>query len=76
MQKFSQLMFTSCGWFFSDISGIESRIVLEYAKRAVEIAEKISGLDFTSELLEGLGKAMSNIPEFGNGKMIYLSLGK
>ncbi|MCI0474018.1 MAG: DUF3536 domain-containing protein, partial [Ignavibacteria bacterium] len=76
LQKFSQLMFTSCGWFFSDISGIESRIVLEYAKRAVEIAEKISGLDFTTELLEGLEKAKSNIPESGNGKMIYLALGK
>jgi len=76
MQKFSQLMFTSCGWFFSDISGIESRIVLEYAKRAVEIAEKLSGLDFTTELLEVLEKAKSNISEIGNGKMIYLGLGK
>jgi alpha-amylase/alpha-mannosidase (GH57 family) len=76
MQKFSQLMFTSCGWFFSDISGIESRIVLEYAKRAVEIAENLSGLDFTTELLEGLEKAKSNIPESGNGKIIYNGLGK
>jgi alpha-amylase/alpha-mannosidase (GH57 family) len=76
MQKYSQLMFTSCGWFFSDISGIESRQVLEYAKRAVEIAEKLSGLDFTAELLEGLEKAKSNIPEYGNGEIIYSGLGK
>jgi hypothetical protein len=42
MQKFAMFMYTSCGWFFSDISGIESQKVLEYAKRAIEMVEKIS----------------------------------
>lgn len=75
MQKFSQLMFTSCGWFFADISGIESQKVLEYAKRAIEIAEHISGLDFTTEFLEELKKAKSNVKEFHDGKYIYMNLG-
>jgi alpha-amylase/alpha-mannosidase (GH57 family) len=76
MQKFALFMFTSCGWFFSDISGIESKIVLEYAKRAVEIAEKLSGLHFDEEFLEELDYAKSNVHEYGSGKDIYLNLGK
>jgi len=76
MQKFSMLMFTSCGWFFSDISGLESKKVLEYAKRAVEIARSVSGLDFDEEFLEILGFAKSNKPEFGTGRDIYMKLGK
>ncbi|MCE1165873.1 MAG: DUF3536 domain-containing protein [Bacteroidetes bacterium] len=75
MQKYAMLMFTSCGWFFSDIAGLESRKILEYAKRAVEIAEKISGLDFDEEFLEILSFAKSNKTEYGTGKDIYLRLG-
>ncbi len=75
MQKYSMLMFTSCGWFFSDIGGLESKKILEYAKRAVEIAEEISGLDFDEEFMEILSFAKSNKPEYGTGKDIYLKLG-
>lgn len=75
MQRYSMLMFTSCGWFFSEISGIESVKVLEYAKRAMELGERISGISLHDEFLDELEKAKSNIAEYKNGKEIYLNLG-
>jgi len=74
MEKYSMYMFTSCGWFFSDISGLEAKKVLEYAKRAIEIGESLSGLDLKNEFYEILGTAESNIPEFKNGKEIFIKL--
>jgi alpha-amylase/alpha-mannosidase (GH57 family) len=76
MQKYSMYMFTSCGWFFADISGLETKKILEYSKRAVEFGESLSGLDLKSGFLDELKKAHSNIPEFVNGKEIYLKLGE
>jgi hypothetical protein len=68
-------MFTSCGWFFSDISGIETQKILEYAKRAIEINEELTGdTVIEDEFLKKLKEAKSNRPEFGNGKEIYLKL--
>ena len=75
MQKFAMFMYTSCGWFFADISGIESLKVLEYAKRSIEIAERISGIPIHEEFLEELEKAKSNKPEYKNGKEIFMKLG-
>jgi alpha-amylase/alpha-mannosidase (GH57 family) len=73
MQKFAMFMFTSCGWFFSDISGIETVQILEYARRAIEITESISGnTNIEQEFLKILENAKSNKPEYGNGKQIYL----
>lgn len=55
MQKFAMLMFTSCGWFFSDISGIEAKQILRYAARAIELAKEVSGTDPGSEFKKRLG---------------------
>ena len=74
MQKYAMFMFTSCGWFFSDISGIESQKVLEYAKRAIEIGEKIHGASLHEEFLDEIEKAKSNKPEYINGKEIFLKI--
>lgn len=75
MQKFAMYMFTSCGWFFADISGLESKKILEYAKQSIEIGESLSGLDLHRDFLNELKTAQSNIPDFNNGKEIYLKLG-
>jgi alpha-amylase/alpha-mannosidase (GH57 family) len=71
MQRHSLLMYTSCGWFFADISGLESLQVIKYAARALQL-----GQDFTSEPLEApflkiLERAVSNVPNEGNGLTIY-----
>ena len=72
MQKYSMFMFTSCGWFFDDISGLESTKILEYAAMAIELGEKISGINLEFDFLEILNKAKCNLPSLGTGKDIYL----
>jgi alpha-amylase/alpha-mannosidase (GH57 family) len=69
MQHNALLMFTSCAWFFDDISGIEPTQVLKYAKRAMEIAKDLTGLDFHEEFLQKLEVSSSNFKE--NGATVY-----
>lgn len=73
MQKFSMQMFTSCGWFFSDISGIETIQILQYAARAIEIAKEVTGTDLEPEFLERLSSAESNLKKYKDGKELYLN---
>jgi alpha-amylase/alpha-mannosidase (GH57 family) len=71
MQRHAMLMFTSCGWFFDDLSGIETIQVIQYAGRAVQLAEIIAGEPIQEQFLERLGKAKSNVTEQGDGATIY-----
>ena len=72
MQRNAMLMYTSCGWFFNDISGIETLQILQYACRAIQLGESESEVRFEHQLLEDLAKAESNVPGQGTGKDIYL----
>jgi hypothetical protein len=76
MQKFAMFMFTSCGWFFSEISGIETVKILEYASCAIGLAKDITGINLEEEFLKRLSEAKSNIQNYGDGKNIYLDLVK
>ena len=71
IQRFSQLMYTSCGWFFADISGIETTQILKYAYRAMELASEFTNTNYERTFLSILQKAKSNIQEFGNGRDIF-----
>jgi alpha-amylase/alpha-mannosidase (GH57 family) len=71
MQRHALLMYTSCGWFFDDVSGIETVQVIQYAARALQLAEKLSGQRLEAEFLERLGAARSNLPDPGDGRRIY-----
>ncbi|MCX7626440.1 MAG: DUF3536 domain-containing protein [Candidatus Sumerlaeaceae bacterium] len=71
MQRHAQLMFTSCGWFFDDISGIETQQNLYYAARAMQLARKVVGVDLEPQFIKKLEPAKSNLPQFVNGAVIY-----
>ncbi|HEX7418952.1 MAG TPA: DUF3536 domain-containing protein [Thermoanaerobaculia bacterium] len=71
MQRNAMLMFTSCGWFFNDVSGIESTQVLHYAARVIQLAEKLSGRSLEPDFMERLQPAQSNLAELGTAKDIY-----
>ncbi|HVG25303.1 MAG TPA: DUF3536 domain-containing protein, partial [Thermoanaerobaculia bacterium] len=71
MQRNAMLMFTSCGWFFSDVSGIETVQILHYAGRVIQLAHHVSGQSLEEEFLERLGPASSNLPERGTARRIY-----
>jgi len=76
MQKNSMLMFTSCGWFFNDISRIEPRQNLSYAARVIETLNDFGFDTITGRFLNLLSKAESNYPSEGTGKDIFLSIQK
>ncbi len=71
MQRQALLMYTSCGWFFSEISGIETVQIMKYAARALQLAQVFSKQDYEKKFLEILSEAKSNIQEYGTGKDIY-----
>ncbi|WP_165224276.1 DUF3536 domain-containing protein [Aquisphaera insulae] len=70
MQQDAMLMFTSCGWFFDEISGLETVQCLNYAARAIGIARQFHR-DFEAPFVEGLAKAPSNIPRFRDGAGVW-----
>jgi alpha-amylase/alpha-mannosidase (GH57 family) len=71
MQRHALLMYTSCGWFFDEISGIETTQVMQYADRAMQLAREASGIDLEQGYVERLSSAKSNIADNGNGTDIY-----
>ncbi|HKP48247.1 MAG TPA: DUF3536 domain-containing protein [Pyrinomonadaceae bacterium] len=71
MQRHALLMYTSCGWFFNDISGIEPIQILKYACRAIEIMALLKLPSPRGRFLEILSEAHSNRRELGNGADIY-----
>jgi hypothetical protein len=72
MQRHAMLMYTSCGWFFDELSGLETVQVMHYAGRAIQLAREAAGADgLEAKFCELLRNAKSNLPEHGNGEEIY-----
>jgi len=71
MQRHAMLMYTSCGWFFDELSGIETVQVIQYAGRVVQIALELFGDHLEERFLERLASAKSNIPKHRDGAEIY-----
>ena len=71
MQRNAMLMFTSCGWFFNEVSGIETVQVLTYAARVIQLAERVSGRSLELDFLQRLSSARSNVPRHGDARQIY-----
>ena len=78
MQRHTQLMYTSCGWFFDDISGIETVQIIAYAARVIQLAQELfledsAGLELA--FLDKIAQAKSNVPSAGDGAKIYTQQG-
>lgn len=71
MERNSLLMFTSCGWFFDEISRIEPVQIMRYAARAIELAKLLFDVDLEPPFLKLLAEAPSNVPELQDGAKIY-----
>jgi hypothetical protein len=71
MQRHLLLMYTSCGWFFDDISGPEPLQNLLYAARAMQLAQTALGVDVEPAFLDVLATAESNLADVGNGRKLY-----
>ncbi len=71
LQRHAMLMFTSCGWFFDELSGIETVQVIQYAARALQLGEQLFGGGLEEGFTARLELARSNLPEHSDGKTIY-----
>jgi alpha-amylase/alpha-mannosidase (GH57 family) len=79
MQRHTQLMYTSCGWFFDDISGIETVQIMAYAARALRLAAEVFGLNCAQlewQFVERLRQAKSNSSQWKDGSDVYRKLVK
>jgi Domain of unknown function (DUF3536)/Glycosyl hydrolase family 57 len=72
LQRHLMLMYTSCGWFFNDLAGIETIQILQYAGRAVQLAEQLFATPVEERFLRLLEEARSNDPNAGTGRDLYL----
>jgi alpha-amylase/alpha-mannosidase (GH57 family) len=71
LQRHAMLMYTSCGWFFDEVSGIESVQVVQYAARALQLAGELFDRDLEPGFLKLFEGAKSNIQEHCDGRCIY-----
>ncbi|MGF1581332.1 MAG: malto-oligosyltrehalose synthase [Gemmataceae bacterium] len=71
LQRHAMLMYTSCGWFFDEISGIETVQIIQYAGRVIQLAEALLPGSFEEPFLNRLEQAKSNLPEHKDGRHIY-----
>ncbi|HEY6414048.1 MAG TPA: DUF3536 domain-containing protein [Edaphobacter sp.] len=74
LERHTQLMYTSCGWFFDEVSGIETVQIIAYAGRVLQLSAKLfgePGAALEAGFLEILKKAISNVPDIGNGAEVY-----
>ena len=74
MQRHALLMYTSCGWFFEELSRPEGVQILRYAARALELAGEIAGVQLELGFLERLAFAPSNVDNFKTGDEVYRQL--
>src|SRR5436309_3195851 len=71
MQRQAMLMYTSCGWFFAEVSGLETVQILKYAARALQLAREACGAELEASFKASLEQAPSNIPERGDARRVY-----
>lgn len=76
MQRHALLMYTSCGWFFDELSGLETVQVIQYAARAIQLAQQLFGDHREEKFMEIMAFAPTNIPEYKNGSEIYQRLAR
>ena len=71
-QRMALLMYTSCGWFFNDLAGIETVQILRYAACCIDLLAALGeagGLE--DAVLATLAGAHSNDPDEGDGRDIW-----
>jgi len=71
MQRHLMLMYTSCGWFFDELTGPATLQILEYAARSLQLSKQVTGEDREEAFLQRLQEAWSNVPGCGNGRYVY-----
>jgi alpha-amylase/alpha-mannosidase (GH57 family) len=70
-QRDALAMYTSCAWFFDDISRIEPILVLRHAARCFDLLEQLGATVPLDEVLGVLATAVSNDRSVGTGADVW-----
>jgi alpha-amylase/alpha-mannosidase (GH57 family) len=76
MQSNGMLMYTSCGWFFNDVAGLETVQIIKYAARVIQLAHELSSIGLEDAFISRLSQVVSNDPEAKDGAHIYRTVVK
>jgi alpha-amylase/alpha-mannosidase (GH57 family) len=76
MQTNAMLMYTSCGWFFNEISALETVQILKYTARTIQLAQDAAGVNLEEGFMSRMADAISNVPELKDGAHIYRTMVK
>ncbi len=71
-QKYKHFSYTSCGWFFNDLAGLEPRQNITYALMAAQLCQQFNGGELMINLLDDLSKAKANRKQDGNGQSLAM----
>jgi alpha-amylase/alpha-mannosidase (GH57 family) len=74
LARYAMLIFTSDGWFFDDISNVETVQIIQYAARALQLARDSGGNALEPEYVRMLERARSNVRRHKNGAVVYETL--
>ena len=74
LQRNRMLMYTSCGWFFDELSGLEPVQILRYAALVAQYARELGGGALEDDLIRALQAATTNVPEYADGAAVYRRL--
>lgn len=74
VQRNAMLMYTSCGWFFDEVSGIETTQIMQYACRAMQLVSQISEVNLELEFRKRLEYIPSNVPTLANAANVYTKI--
>jgi alpha-amylase/alpha-mannosidase (GH57 family) len=74
LQRNRMLMYTSCGWFFDEISGLEPVQILKYAAMVLQLVRDLGGDDLEPDMIRRLAAAPSNVADYGDGGEVWRRL--
>ena len=71
VERHALAMYTSCGWFFADLAGLETVIILRYAARLIDLLNEAGESPPVDTFLAVLAEARSNVPAEGDGRQVW-----
>jgi hypothetical protein len=71
MQRATVLMYSSCGWYFDDIAGLEAGLILRLAAYAGDLMKEAGGEVPLADMLDMLAGAKSNQSGGGTGADVF-----
>lgn len=70
-QRLRMAMYTSCAWFFNDVAGLEARLVMGFALRALELGGGGAASPLGKRFVSDLETARGNRQDLPDGRTVF-----